>query len=218
MMHQVMKDVFNGLPEGLRYDITAREFDGRYLQMACNVQSFSDGRNPLHCFLKSIGSLSQYAQLSDFVDVDNIPEANFAGVFPVQSCFNHSCANTIEVMDGVSKGRPGIHLRARLNIKAGEELFSTYIDTSISRRERRAWLFRGYNFWCQCLRCKFEGDGPEVCANCETQAPEGKQFPACGKCRKVWYCSPKCQKIAWKAGHKKICSMSHSKLCSYNLY
>ncbi|XP_029634436.1 uncharacterized protein LOC115209940 isoform X2 [Octopus sinensis] len=206
VMHQVMKDVFNGLPEGLRYDVTPREFDGRYLQMACNVQSFSDGRNPLHCFLNSISNFSQYAQIADLVDVDNIPEANFAGVFPVQSCLNHSCANTIEVMDGVSKGRPGIHLRARINIKAGEELFSTYIDTSIPRRERRAWLFRGYNFWCQCPRCKFEGDGPDVCANCETQAPEGKQFPACGKCRKVWYCSPKCQKIAWKAGHKKICT------------
>ncbi|GAB1600558.1 uncharacterized protein LOC106876117 [Argonauta hians] len=206
IIYQTMKDVFNGLPDGLRYNITSREFEGRYLQMACNVQSFSDGKNPLHCFLKSINNVSNCDQIYDLIDIDNIPEANFAGVFPVQSCLNHSCANSVEVMDGLSNGRPGIQLRARMNIKSGEELFTTYIDTTIPRRERRAWLFRGYNFWCQCLRCKFEGDGPESCANCETEAPEGKQFPACGKCRKVWYCSPKCQKVAWKAGHKKICT------------
>lgn len=211
-IYQVMRDIFNAAPEGMSCDISLRDFEGRYFQLACNVQCFSDGRNPLHCFLKSISDKQQYAHLSNLVDPDNVPEANFSGVFPVQACFNHSCANTAEVMDGVCNGRPGIQVRARMDVKAGNEIFTSYIDTSTLRRERRALLFRGYNFWCNCLRCQYEGDGPEICANCETKAPEGKQFPACGKCRKIWYCSPKCQKISWKAGHKIICSMTHSKL------
>lgn len=211
-IYQVMRDIFNAAPEGMSCDISLRDFEGRYFQLACNVQCFSDGCNPLHCFLKSIADKQQYAHLSNLVDPDNVPEANFAGVFPVQACFNHSCANTAEVMDGVCNGRPGIQVRARMDVKAGNEIFTTYIDTSILKRERRALLFRGYNFWCNCLRCQYEGEGPEICANCETKAPEGKQFPACGKCRRIWYCSPKCQKISWKAGHKIICSMTHSKL------
>lgn len=205
-IHQVMRDVFNAAPDGMSCDVSMRDFEGRYFQLACNVQCFSDGRNPLHCFLKSIVNQPQYAHLSDLVDPDNVPEANFAGVFPVQACFNHSCANLAEVMDGVSNGRPGVQIRARFDVKAGNEIFTTYIDTSIMRRQRRALLFQGYNFWCNCQRCQFEGDGPEMCANCEANAPEGKQFPACGKCRRIWYCSSKCQKTSWKAGHKIICT------------
>lgn len=31
------------------------------------------------------------------------------------------------------------------------------------------------------------------------------KYPHCGRCGRAWYCSEKCQKEAWKAGHKQIC-------------
>jgi len=44
-----------------------------------------------------------------------------------------------QVLDGV----PGVSVRARMPIKKGDELFTTYINTKLPRKERRAWLFRG---------------------------------------------------------------------------
>ena len=135
-------------------------------------------------------------------------DAMFAGMFPLHACINHSCDNNVEVLDG----HPGVLVRAKRPIKRGEELFTTYINTRMSRKERRAWLFRGYNFWCHCNRCQFEGDGPEVCTQCGKSAEEmGKEkFPGCGKCHRAWYCSTSCQKSSWKKGHKRICSTAHS--------
>ena len=135
-------------------------------------------------------------------------DAMFAGMFPLHACMNHSCFNNVEVLDG----HPGVLVRAKLPIKKGDEIFTTYINTTLSRRERRAWLFRGYNFWCHCPRCNFEGDGPEVCTQCGKKATDdGKEkYPGCGKCHRAWYCSTGCQKTAWKKGHKKICSTQHS--------
>ena len=74
----------------------------------------------------------------------------------------------LQVLDG----HPGVLVRARRPIKKGEELFTTYINTRLARKERRAWLFRGYNFWCQCKRCEFEGDGPEQCTQCGKSAKD----------------------------------------------
>lgn len=41
---------------------------------------------------------------------------------------------------------------------------------------------RGYNFWCQCPRCKFEGDDPDKCTECgkEAKSDEKEKYP--GKC------------------------------------
>ena len=89
---------------------------------------------------------------------------------------------------------------------------------------------RRYGFLCQCLRCQFEGDGPESCTHCGVKANDSQQqqevggegsdedddvmpdipslkqtFPTCSRCKRAWYCSPGCQKEAWKKGHKKIC-------------
>ena len=90
------------------------------------------------------------------------------------------------------------------------QIFITYIDTALPRMLRRAWLFKSFNFWCQCRRCKFEGDQPTVCTLCGAKAQVDKKFPTCGKCHKAWYCSTKCQRQAWSQGHKVICQTKHS--------
>lgn len=77
---------------------------------------------------------------------------------------------------------------------------------------RKAWLYKSFNFWCQCQRCQFEGEQANECTNCHKKAEDGKKFAACGKCKKAWYCGVACQKDAWKKGHKIICLAGHSQV------
>ncbi|KAG0648277.1 Zinc finger MYND domain-containing 17 [Hyphodiscus hymeniophilus] len=41
-----------------------------------------------------------------------------------------------------------------------------------------------------------------VCFSCHQQAPT---LSRCSKCKRVWYCSQKCQKQDWTARHKQLC-------------
>ncbi|KAL3856108.1 hypothetical protein ACJMK2_015302 [Sinanodonta woodiana] len=208
-MFKIMQDMFHNLSEGLSYAITEREFDGRYFQATCNAQAFSDSNPPFKSFVNAIRKNRKYKRIESLCIVEP-REATFAGLFPLHACLNHSCVNNIEVLDGMVDGKPGVTVRALMNIKPGDELFTTYIDTQMPKRERRAWLFRAYNFWCSCPRCKFEGDDARTCTHCSKTAEEKKCFPACGKCRRAWYCSTTCQKAAWKKGHKQICNANQS--------
>ncbi|GFN79270.1 SET and MYND domain-containing protein 5-like [Plakobranchus ocellatus] len=99
-----------------------------------------------------------------------------------------------------------------VSARKGEEIFITYIDTTVPKLLRKAWLYKSFNFWCNCLRCQFEGDQPTECSNCLKKAEEPKQFPACSKCKRAWYCGVKCQREAWKKGHKVICNAPHSQV------
>ncbi|XP_060601821.1 uncharacterized protein LOC132755020 isoform X1 [Ruditapes philippinarum] len=216
-MVTVMQEVFDNeyLPVNQRMKINNKEFDGRYFQATCNVQAFSDPSPPFNVFLNNV-SQDPRGELVRMHTLNDPDDAMFAGMFPLHACLNHSCDNNVEVLDGV----PGVLVRAKKSIQAGEELYTTYINTKMPKRERRAWLFRGYNFWCQCTRCKFEGEGPELCTECGKEAKTDKKekYPGCGKCHRAWYCSTVCQKTAWKKGHKKICSTPHSNTYSSTDY
>jgi len=85
-------------------------------------------------------------------------EATFAGLFPLHTSMNHACDNNIEVHDDLIGGIPGVAVYAQRDIAVDEEITTTYIDTRMSRRERRERLHRAYNFWCHCRRCQFEGN------------------------------------------------------------
>jgi len=41
--------------------------------------------------------------------------------------------------------------------------------------------------------------------SCNKVEPHLRAFKSCSRCRLVYYCSPKCQKIHWKDAHKKKC-------------
>jgi hypothetical protein len=49
------------------------------------------------------------------------------------------------------------------------------------------------------------GAVPAACAACHALPPAGRKFQVCGGCRAVRYCSPACQKAAWRSGHKVAC-------------
>ena len=77
-----------------------------------------------------------------------------SGLFPIANCTNHSCDPNIA---SVTRGpNYSLDLVARRPIAAGEELFISYIDESLSRDERRALLRKQYLFECECTKCVAE--------------------------------------------------------------
>ncbi|KAK7498808.1 hypothetical protein BaRGS_00009900 [Batillaria attramentaria] len=210
----IFQEVFSDCPDGVSYPITEAEFKGRYYQAACNLQCFSACITPFQRFMTSLQEDLEGLSLLVHLDEHKIPEAYFAGMFPVHACLNHSCENNAEVSNGHMDDNFGVQVTAKRDIKKGEEIFITYIDTALPRMLRRAWLYKSFNFWCQCRRCQFEGDKPTECTQCGAKAKGDKRFPTCGKCHKAWYCSTKCQKENWVKGHKIICSTKHSVVAS----
>ncbi|XP_060069860.1 uncharacterized protein LOC132549900 isoform X2 [Ylistrum balloti] len=201
-MVKIMREIFSNAGTGVVMEISEKEFDCRYFQIACNVQAFSDPNPPFVIFKRNAKSAG--LEVTQFMTKDE-KFATFGGLFCLHASMNHSCDNNADVHDGAAGDNPGVHVIANRAIKRGEEINITYIDTTMARQNRRAWLIRSYNFWCLCPRCRFEGDDSGVCTNCNKAATKDKPFLGCGKCRSAWYCSPQCQKSAWKRGHKTIC-------------
>ncbi|XP_033728551.1 SET and MYND domain-containing protein 5-like [Pecten maximus] len=205
-MMTIMREIFSDLSDGVTLEITDKEFEGRYFQIACNIQEFADPEPPYKLFVANAKSKPQvWACVSPHIRSEP-PEATFTGLFMLHACMNHSCDNNAEVRDRFVDGKPGIALQAKKPISEGQEVTISYIDTRMCRQDRQSWLYQSYNFWCTCTKCQFEGDDASSCTNCKKQASRDKLFPACSRCHRAWYCSSHCQKVAWKKGHKSICN------------
>ncbi|CAF3696138.1 unnamed protein product [Rotaria sordida] len=225
-MLKIMKNIFNHSSMPIHYEINEQEFTYRFYQIACNAQSFSSPTYATTIYTRFLSSIRQrdrtglYQLLQTYLKGEPIDQV-FGGLFPLQSSLNHSCDNSCEIMDcQVTSEVAGIKVRCKHQLKPGDELTINYVDLALGRRARRAMLKRAYNFWCECQRCTFEGDDAYSCTECKTLSPiidnpnpnltngnipYRKPFPACSRCRNAWYCSPTCQKQAWKQGHKLIC-------------
>ncbi|ESO95081.1 hypothetical protein LOTGIDRAFT_160845 [Lottia gigantea] len=206
-MLPVFQRVFNHYGDKESFFINEEEFNGRYYQATCNLQAYSASINPYHFFMTNLSKTLDGFKLLKYLN-KKAPDPLFTGMFPLHACLNHDCDHNIEVRDGFMDdlvGLPGVMMVACRDIKKGTELMTTYINPQMPRNLRRSWLYKSFNFWCQCNKCKFEGDDNTFCTNCqkESQTPNG--FKACGKCKKAFYCSTKCQKISWQKGHKSIC-------------
>ncbi len=65
---------------------------------------------------------------------------------------------------------------------------------------------------CICSVCKhFDDTDPllayyETCDNCGTPNTEDHPLKPCSRCRFRAYCTKECQKIAWRAHHKAVCT------------
>lgn len=186
----LMREIFKDCGDGVQYKITDNEYNGRYFQAVCNLQTFSSPITPYHRFMTQVSKLGaeDTRGMRMLKHLQKTPHLNtYCGLFQLQSCLNHSCTNNVQVSDAEIEGYGGVNVIAKADIKEGDELFTTYIDTSMPRRLRRAWLFRSFNFWCHCRRCEFEGDGPEVCTECKKKAENNSPFLACGQCHRAWY-------------------------------
>jgi len=74
------------------------------------------------------------------------------GILFTATRLNHSCE------PNVAYHRDGNHMifKTKHLIKAGEELFDSYISINMGKGERKEALLRRYGFDCQCCRCKQE--------------------------------------------------------------
>ncbi|CAF1629485.1 unnamed protein product [Rotaria magnacalcarata] len=225
-MLKLMNNIFNHPSMPIQYDLNELEFSYRFYQIACNAQSFSSPTYAATLYTRFLSNVRQrdrtglYVTLQTYLKGEPADQV-FGGLFPLQSSLNHSCDNSCEIMDcQVTPEVAGIKVRCKHQLKPGDELTINYVDLALGRRARRAMLKRAYNFWCECQRCAFEGDDAYSCTECKLLSPSidnpnpnltngnipyRKPFPACSRCRNAWYCSPNCQKQAWKRGHKLIC-------------
>ena len=75
------------------------------------------------------------------------------GVFPKIALLNHNCNPTCCVMFQFDNGGPRGEVRAIQDIKIGDELNLSYVDTSYPTLKRKEMLKSGYFFDCTCCRC-----------------------------------------------------------------
>lgn len=73
------------------------------------------------------------------------------GLYPRVSLLNHSCvANTIH---SITTDDYKIHLRTRVKVPKGGELFANYTASLLPTLLRREQLLEGKHFSCACTRC-----------------------------------------------------------------
>ncbi|TVY18552.1 SET domain and MYND-type zinc finger protein 6 [Lachnellula arida] len=78
---------------------------------------------------------------------------------PTLALANHSCVpNAFIMFDG-----RGVSLMALDPIRAGEQIFISYVDFTQSRDQRRAELKQRYFFDCECEKCKHDYTPYRVC-------------------------------------------------------
>ncbi|KAL1721019.1 hypothetical protein EV715DRAFT_249315 [Schizophyllum commune] len=121
-----------------------------------------------------------------------------ACVSPLVSLVNHSCSpNAATVFPRASKtpsaDEPLISVVAIRDIHPDEQIFTSYIDTTLPRALRRRELQEGYNFLCECSLCKTPPPVdarealwcPKSCGGMCPLPTEENPLTQCTKCKAV---------------------------------
>jgi len=85
--------------------------------------------------------------------------SSYGGIFLELSRFNHSCAPNCE--QSWDEDAQEIHVYASTAIRAGEEMYTYFVDPRMSRRDRLQQLSRIYRFTCSCASCTGSGGDPQ---------------------------------------------------------
>ncbi|KAH9962254.1 SET domain-containing protein [Russula dissimulans] len=117
-------------------------------------------------------------------------------VSPLVALINHSCdPNAVVVFPRSAKDpvslEPEMHVVAIRDISPGEEIFTSYIDTTLPRVRRQEALSNTYNFTCRCQLCS-QPPGlnhreafvcPEKCGGACPFPSEVPSLTRCVKCK-----------------------------------
>lgn len=117
------------------------------------------------------------------------------GVYPKLQYINHACPGSLKI--NVKHSGPTTALLLLITtrrIRAGEELFWSYLEGDMPHVARRERLFRHYGFWCECDVCT------AVCITCGSK----QNLKQCSRCKRLKYCSLACQKQDYPR-HKNSC-------------
>ncbi|KAF8890645.1 hypothetical protein BD779DRAFT_1643693 [Infundibulicybe gibba] len=86
-----------------------------------------------------------------------------SSISPLIALINHSCIpNAAVVFPGKPASGSVMQVTALREILPGEEIVTSYIDTTVSRLQRRKILQETYNFTCECNLCTAEGDAQDL--------------------------------------------------------
>ncbi|KAJ7600433.1 hypothetical protein C8J56DRAFT_910265 [Mycena floridula] len=86
------------------------------------------------------------------------------GIFPGMARLNHGCSSAFNVVYSWREYEGALVVHAIKDVKAGEELLTTYSDMKRPRNQRREYLSSIYGFTCTCAVCSL----PEI----ESQASD----------------------------------------------
>lgn len=114
---------------------------------------------------------------------DEVEPINFQaeGLFLEASLMNHSCfpnTNRCFTSDGE------MFVTARVDIKEGEEILGTYLDTCLPREDRYNDLLYYHQFECECQKCEeetvpFDITGEKLMAKLREKRPDHMQIMQC---------------------------------------
>ena len=103
-MLKILQNIFNHSSMPIHYEFTEEEFLYRFYQIACNAQSFSSPTYAASLYTRFLSNVRQrdrtglYQNLQIYLKGEPIDQV-FGGLFSLQSCINHSCDNSCEIMD-----------------------------------------------------------------------------------------------------------------------
>jgi hypothetical protein len=87
----LLRDIFQDCGDGIQYKITDNEFNGRYFQAVCNLQTFSSPITPYHRFMTQVSELDA-EDTRGLRMLKLLQVAPPRSLFQLQSCSNHSCS------------------------------------------------------------------------------------------------------------------------------
>lgn len=116
----------------------------------------------LNAFCVETRSLAVILKKEESVKVDLVPDAivKTSSMYKIGSLFNHSCDPNLGGISPLQKTE--IKWAALKPIKAGEQIFNSYVPTTDDVNRRRAVLKSHYRFLCDCPKCQAELASPSL--------------------------------------------------------
>ncbi|EGV63274.1 SET domain-containing protein 5 [Yamadazyma tenuis] len=93
---------------------------------------------------------NEYLTLLGSYNINNLDSC----VFRIQSHLNHTCNPNVDVETSPNSRYEGIKVFAAKDIKAGEELSTTYVNPNHTVLQRQRELRANWGFTCSCNKCK----------------------------------------------------------------
>ncbi|KAL5524496.1 hypothetical protein ACEPAF_9636 [Sanghuangporus sanghuang] len=102
---------------------------------------------------KDLKSLSEDDITLAIFQTNGISAGDSVGLFPRTARLNHGCSAAFNSVYSWRSREGNLVVHAIKQIKRGQELLTTYMDTKRPRHERQAYVKSNYDFTCTCSVC-----------------------------------------------------------------
>ncbi|CAK5272448.1 unnamed protein product [Mycena citricolor] len=179
-------------------DKQAQEKQSLHTHLALALVHFMGVQTPAELAAMGFGSGRDLAEFvgkfttNTFALTDETLAPLGACVSPTVALLNHSCEPNAVVVFPTGDGE--MHVIALRNIQAGEEILTSYIDTTLPRHMRQEALLETYHFTCDCTLCSDAAVDPRDAVWCPKRPEcdgicrvptDDTPLSLCAKCRAV---------------------------------